>query len=45
MKHKLAEDTISKEEIKATCQWITEGNRLTKGEQTLLFESEFSKYS
>ena len=37
----LAEDTISEPELHSLSDWMLAGNRLTKGEQTLLFEEEF----
>lgn len=40
----LADDTISRGELSELCQWILAGNRLTKGEQTLAFESEFGAW-
>ena len=40
----LAENTISKEELYKLADWIKSGARLTKGELTEKFESEFSKY-
>ena len=44
MKHKLAEDTITHNELKSLSQWMLEGNRLTKGEQTLKFEAAFNEF-
>lgn len=40
----LAEDTISRQELEHLCQWILAGNRLTKSNQTLEFEREFSEW-
>ncbi len=44
MKVKLAEDTISKAELKQLSEWVIETNQLTKGPLTSQFEEEFSKY-
>ena len=44
MKHKLAEDTITHPELESLSRWMLEGHRLTKGEQTLNFEAEFSDF-
>ena len=44
MKHRLAEDTISRNELESLTQWILQGNKLTKGEQTLKLEEEFSDF-
>ena len=40
----LAEDTISQAELRELSKWILAGNRLTKSEETLAFESEFSDW-
>lgn len=40
----LAEDTISRQELITLCDWILEGNRLTKSTQTVDFEQEFSDW-
>lgn len=40
----LAEDTISATELQNLSDWILAGSRLTKGEETLAFESEFQEY-
>jgi CDP-4-dehydro-6-deoxyglucose reductase, E1 len=40
----LAEDTIAQNELESLCEWISAGNRLTKAEQTLAFESEFATW-
>ncbi|TYC79826.1 DegT/DnrJ/EryC1/StrS family aminotransferase [Stappia sp. BW2] len=40
----LAEDTISQQELSTLCEWILEGNRLTKSAQTIEFEQEFSDW-
>jgi CDP-6-deoxy-D-xylo-4-hexulose-3-dehydrase len=42
--YSLAIDTISKKELYNLTKWILKGNKLTKGELTLEFESKFSKY-
>ena len=44
MKISLAEDTISTSELDSLCEWIKEGNRLTKGDRTLEFENKFKEY-
>jgi len=44
MKHSLAHDTISRVELEALCEWILGDNRLTKGPETLNFETEFAQY-
>jgi CDP-6-deoxy-D-xylo-4-hexulose-3-dehydrase len=44
MRYTLAEDTISRSEIEEVTNWMLAGNRLTKGKQTIDFESEFSNY-
>ncbi len=44
MKVSLAEDTISKPELNKLCDWIQAGNRLTKAEQTIIFEEKFKDY-
>lgn len=43
-KIKLAENTITKEELDGLANWIKSGNRLTKGDLTKKFENKFSKY-
>lgn len=40
---RLAEDTISQDELDAAAEFISSGSRLTKGEITEVFEAEFSK--
>lgn len=39
----LASETITRSELAAAADWMLAGNRLTKGEQTLEFEREFSQ--
>lgn len=41
---KLADNTIESSELDQLCDWIKEGNRLTKGPVCLEFENEFSKW-
>lgn len=41
---KLAEDTISNEELKQLSDWILEGSQLTKGPLTREFERQFAAY-
>lgn len=41
---KIAGDTITKDELSNLADWIKSGARLTMGELTKQFESEFSKY-
>jgi len=41
---KLAEQTISKTELRLLAKWIKEDNQLTKGPLTKEFENEFSRY-
>lgn len=41
----LAEDTISKDELKNLSEWILAGNRLTKSEETRAFEEEFAAWN
>lgn len=41
---RLAEDTIERHEIEALSAWMLAGNRLTKAEQTRLFEEEFAAW-
>lgn len=38
----LARDTIDSGDLEALAEWVLAGNRLTKGPETLAFESEFS---
>ena len=38
----LARDTIDSGDLEALAEWILEGNKLTKGPETLAFESEFA---
>lgn len=38
----LAEDTISRDDLEATSEWMLSGAQLTKGEQTAKFEEEFA---
>ena len=42
LKISLAEDTISRDELAAAADFLTSGQRLTKGSQTELFEKEFA---
>lgn len=41
---RLAEQTISREELVAAAEWMVDGNQLTKGPETVAFESEFSDF-
>lgn len=41
---RLAEETISQEEVQRAADWMTSGTQLTKGPETVAFESEFSEY-
>ena len=41
---KLAEDTITQNELNALCDWIKAGSQLTKGPLTIEFEKKFSEY-
>ena len=41
---KLAEDTISQDELQALSQWILTGSQLTKGPLTLELEAQFADY-
>ncbi len=41
---RLAEETISQDELEALSKWMLAGNRLTKAEQTLAFEQEFAAW-
>jgi CDP-4-dehydro-6-deoxyglucose reductase, E1 len=41
---KLASETITRTELVGAADWMLAGNRLTKGDQTLEFEREFSSY-
>lgn len=41
---RLAEETISQDELEALSEWMLAGNRLTKAEQTLAFEQEFAAW-
>ena len=38
----LASDTISREDLEATSEWMLTGAQLTKGEETVKFEEEFA---
>lgn len=40
----LAEDTISKDELVELSEWMLAGNRLTKANETVLFEDEFAEW-
>lgn len=42
---KLADNTISAQEISALAQWLGEGHQLTKGPLTKKFEAEFAAYT
>ena len=44
MKVKLAEQSISKQEVSDLIEWLQNTDRYTKGEQTLLFEKEWSEW-
>jgi CDP-6-deoxy-D-xylo-4-hexulose-3-dehydrase len=41
---RLAEETISREELQLAAEWMTSGAQLTKGSETVAFELEFSKF-
>lgn len=43
MQISLAQDTISHQDIDTLCKWLKTYPRLTKGEQTILFEQEYAK--
>lgn len=43
-KIRLAEETISQEELLGAAQWMTSGAQLTKGPETVGFESEFADF-
>ena len=40
----LAEDTITKDELLGLSEWMLEGNRLTKSQETVEFEKEFASW-
>ena len=40
----LADDTITMPELEALSEWMLDGNRLTKSEQTVAFEEEFKDW-
>lgn len=40
----LADETITKPELQALSEWMLDGNRLTKSDQTLAFEEEFKDW-
>ena len=40
----LADDTITMPELEALSEWMLDGNRLTKSEQTIAFEEEFKDW-
>lgn len=40
---RLASDTISRQDLEATSEWMLSGAQLTKGEETVKFEEEFAK--
>lgn len=40
----LADDTITRPELEALSEWMLDGNRLTKSEQTVAFEEEFKDW-
>ena len=42
---KLADNTISEEEIRSLAGWLQEGKQLTKGPLTREFEAEFAAYT
>lgn len=44
LKVALAEETISQEELNDASDWMRQGNKLTKGEQTSAFERQFAEY-
>lgn len=44
MEIKLADNTITKAELKQLSEWLLETSQLTKGPLTLQFEEEFSRY-
>lgn len=41
---RLAEETISSDELRLSAEWMTSGVQLTKGPETVAFESEFSDF-
>ena len=41
---KLAENTISEDEIRALAAWLLEGHQLTKGPLVRKFEENFARY-
>ena len=41
---RLAEKIIDNEDISNLVEWLQQSDRFTKGEQTLMFESEWSKW-
>ena len=41
---RLAEKIIDDEDISSLVEWLQQGDRFTKGEQTLMFEAEWSKW-
>ena len=43
-KYKLAEDTITKLEIKKLSKWLLKGKRLTQDKNVNKFQKNFSKY-
>ena len=40
----LADDTITMSELHELSNWMLEGNRLTKADQTVAFENEFKEW-
>ena len=44
MQYSLVQDTISKKELALLSKWILKGEKLTKGNLTIKFENQFSKY-
>jgi CDP-6-deoxy-D-xylo-4-hexulose-3-dehydrase len=42
---RLVEDTINKNDIQSLIRWLETNPRLTKGEQTILFEKEWSAFT
>ena len=41
---RLASDTISQDDLQMTCKWMLSGARLTKGNETVKFESGFADW-
>ena len=45
IKYPLAKETINDKDIDALCDWLKSYPRLTKGDQTILFEQEWSAFT